>query len=165
MSAIWINHSSQNRYPQGLALNGKVERIATRFRKRQKQKNKNVLIFIFKQQNHIKKAMPLYNSIDSKVLKATLMAEPFARKTISLYRYFILDNPQGFRDQLYREWTDLNCFGRIYIAREGINAQMSVPEDHFDAFLQSLKNYPIRNTHLCIDPFAGNVDSSETVEI
>ena len=51
--------------------------------------------------------MPLYNSLDSKILKANLMAELFARKTISLYRYFILDNPQEFRDQLYRECRDL----------------------------------------------------------
>lgn len=87
--------------------------------------------------------MPLYNSIDRKILKEKLMAEPFARKTISLYRYFILDNPREFRDQLYREWAELNCFGRIYIAREGINAQMSVPEENFEAFLQLLKSHPI----------------------
>lgn len=71
------------------------------------------------------------------------MAELFARKTISLYRYFIIDNTQEFRDQLYREWNDLNCFGRIYVAREGINAQLSIPEYNFDAFLQSLNHHPI----------------------
>ena len=87
--------------------------------------------------------MPLYNSTDRKVLKENLLAEPFRRKTISLYRYFILDNPQEFRDQIYREWSGLNCFGRIYIAREGINAQMSVPEANMETFLQSLGNYPI----------------------
>ena len=87
--------------------------------------------------------MPLYNSIDRKVLLANLMDEPFVRKTISFYRYFIITNPQEFRDQLYQDWTELNCFGRIYIAREGINAQMSVPEDHFNAFLQTLNKYPI----------------------
>lgn len=87
--------------------------------------------------------MALHNALDSKVLKANLMTESFARKTISLYRYYILDNPQEFRDQLYREWVDLNCFGRIYIAREGINAQMSVPEDQFEAFLQSLSKHTI----------------------
>ncbi len=87
--------------------------------------------------------MPLYNSIDRKVLKENLIAESFVRKTISLYRYFILDNPQEFRDQLYREWAELNCFGRIYIAREGINAQMSVPQENFNAFLQTLNNHPI----------------------
>ena len=87
--------------------------------------------------------MPLYNSIDRKVLKQNLMAETFVRKTISFYRYFIIGNPQEFRDLLYSEWTDLNCFGRIYIAREGINAQMSVPEDNFEVFLRLLKNHPI----------------------
>jgi len=87
--------------------------------------------------------MPFYNSIDRKILKESLMAEPFVRRTISLYRYFILDNPLEFRDKLYQEWDDLKCFGRIYIAREGINAQMSVPEYNLQAFLQSLKKYPI----------------------
>lgn len=87
--------------------------------------------------------MRLYNIIDSKVLKEQLLNEKFTRKTISFYRYFILDNPQEFRDQLFREWTDLNCFGRIYIAREGINAQMSIPESNFDAFLQTLNNHAI----------------------
>jgi len=74
-----------------------------------------------------------------------LMAETLVRKTISFYRYFILDNPQEFRDQLYREWSGMNCFGRIYIAREGINAQMSVPEERMADFLESLRNYPIFN--------------------
>jgi len=87
--------------------------------------------------------MPLHNSIDSKALKANLEAEPFARKTISLYRYFIVDNPHEFRDQLYQEWADLNCFGRVYVAREGINAQLSIPEYNFNAFLQSLNRHLI----------------------
>ncbi|HWS01501.1 MAG TPA: rhodanese-related sulfurtransferase [Prolixibacteraceae bacterium] len=87
--------------------------------------------------------MPLYNSVDRKVLIENLMSETFARKTVSFYRYFILDDPQGFRDQLYREWSAMNCFGRIYIAREGINAQMSIPEENMDNFLESLSRYPI----------------------
>jgi len=87
--------------------------------------------------------MPLYNSLDSKILKANLAKEMFARKTISLYRYFILENPGEFRDLLYQEWADLNCFGRVYIAREGINAQLSVPDYNFDAFLQSLTRHQI----------------------
>ncbi len=46
-----------------------------------------------------------------------LMSEKLVRKTISFYRYFIFDDPQEFRDQIYREWSEMNCFGRIYIAR------------------------------------------------
>ena len=61
--------------------------------------------------------MRLYNIVDSKVLKENLISETFVRKTISFYRYFIIDNPQEFRDQIYQEWDELNCFGRIYIAR------------------------------------------------
>lgn len=87
--------------------------------------------------------MPLYNSIDRKILIDNLMAEPFTRKTISFYRYFLLENPGEFRDQLYREWSALNCFGRIYLAREGINAQMSVPEEKLTEFLASLEKHPI----------------------
>jgi len=87
--------------------------------------------------------MRLYNIVDSKVLKESLLSEPFVRKTISFYRYFIIDNPPDFRDQIYQDWADLNCFGRIYIAREGINAQMSVPESNYEAFLETLTKYPI----------------------
>ncbi len=89
--------------------------------------------------------MPLFNSIDRKVLMANLKAEPFVRKTISFYRYFILATPQEFRNQLYQDWAELNCFGRIYVAHEGINAQMSVPEVNFNAFLQTLNKHPIFN--------------------
>lgn len=87
--------------------------------------------------------MRLYNIVDSKVLKEALLSETFVRKTISFYRYFIIDNPQKFRDQIYQDWADLNCFGRIYVAREGINAQMSVPESNYEALLETLAKYPI----------------------
>jgi UPF0176 protein len=85
----------------------------------------------------------LYNIVDTKVLKSNLINESFTRKTISFYRYFILESPFEFRDQLYRDWCELDCFGRIYIAREGINAQMSVPVFNMDAFLETLSKYPI----------------------
>lgn len=87
--------------------------------------------------------MQLHNSIDRKILIENLISEKQTRKTISFYRYFILSNPQEFRDQMYREWSELNCFGRIYIAREGINAQMSIPEDKLPIFLESLNQHPI----------------------
>jgi len=87
--------------------------------------------------------MPLYNSIDRKILIVNLMSEKLVRKTISFYRYFILDDPQEFRNQIYREWSEMNCFGRIYIAREGINAQMSIPEEKMEDFLESLNHHQI----------------------
>lgn len=87
--------------------------------------------------------MHLYNRVNSEELKQQLREETFARKTISLYRYFYLENPQEFRDNIFRDWFSLGCFGRIYVAREGINAQMSVPEHQFEEFLRTLDNYDI----------------------
>lgn len=87
--------------------------------------------------------MYLYNRINSEELKSKLHTEKLIRQTISFYRYFILDNTLELRDQLYVDWSELNCFGRIYIAREGINAQMSIPEDNLETFLQGLNKYPI----------------------
>ncbi|WP_303917963.1 rhodanese-related sulfurtransferase [Draconibacterium sediminis] len=87
--------------------------------------------------------MFLYNRVNKEELKKRLAEETFQRKTISFYRYHILENPQEFRDELFRDWFPLDCFGRIYVAREGINAQMSVPEHHWEAFVETLKKHEI----------------------
>ena len=84
----------------------------------------------------------LENRINKDILKEKLNQELFNRKTISFYKYFTIENPVEFRNQLYEEWFALDCFGRIYVAREGINAQMSVPEHHMDQFLELLYAVP-----------------------
>lgn len=56
------------------------------------------------------------------------------RITLSFYEYFPIDDPQQFRDMLFAQLTILQVFGRIYVAHEGINAQISVPENNLDAF-------------------------------
>ncbi len=65
------------------------------------------------------------------------MQETFPRTTISFYEYFPIQNPQEFRDFLYKHLDALQVFGRIYIAKEGINAQVSVPAERFE----ELKNF------------------------
>ena len=84
----------------------------------------------------------LHNRVDKQILKQKLAEESFKRTTISFYRYVILEDPSAFRDKLYQEWTTLNCFGRIYVAREGINAQMSIPNQNLEAFLEILDSNP-----------------------
>ena len=59
------------------------------------------------------------------------------RTTISFYQYFAIADPQAFRDELYKALNELKVFGRIYVASEGINAQISVPDSAFEA----LKTY------------------------
>ncbi len=66
------------------------------------------------------------------------MAEDFRRVTLSFYRYVILENLQELRDEMYRDLNLLGVLGRIYIAREGINAQISVPEHAWNNFLSYL---------------------------
>ena len=77
----------------------------------------------------------LYNQKDRLQLKAELAAENFTRMTCSFYRYVNIDKPNALRDILYNEWIELNVLGRVYIAEEGINAQISIPEPVFDTFI------------------------------
>ena len=82
--------------------------------------------------------MILHNRLGRDQLIARINNEPFKRKTVSFYRYIRISDPQLFRDELYMSLDALGCYGRIYVAHEGINAQMSVPEHHVDAFLDFL---------------------------
>ncbi|MGX5819060.1 oxygen-dependent tRNA uridine(34) hydroxylase TrhO [Chitinophaga lutea] len=73
------------------------------------------------------------------------MAETFRRVTVSFYQYAKITAPQAFRDSLYISLSTLSVFGRIYVANEGINAQISVPEHHFEAFRDALYAVPFLN--------------------
>ena len=84
----------------------------------------------------------LENRINKEILKQRLNVEAFTRKTLSFYRYVTIENPSEFRNDLFHKWSELNCFGRIYVAREGINAQMSIPEHYLEAFLLQLNSIP-----------------------
>ena len=93
----------------------------------------------------------LYNKYDKKILKKKLLEEDFRRITLSFYRYVILENVDVIRDELYRELDKLSVFGRLYVAREGINAQVSVPEFNWNDFLVLINSYDaFRNVDLKI---------------
>jgi UPF0176 protein len=83
----------------------------------------------------------LRNKLSKEQALEKLNAESFFRKTVSFYRYVIIDNPEQFRDKLFEKWNALNCLGRIYVAREGINAQMNVPEHHWNDFIKCLHSF------------------------
>ncbi len=80
----------------------------------------------------------LINRLSPEELKQRLEAETFTRRTVSFYKYVLLDNPQAMRDQLFDMWRTLNCLGRIYVSHEGINAQMNVPEHNWTTFAEQL---------------------------
>jgi UPF0176 protein len=79
----------------------------------------------------------LHNRISQKELKQRLLEETKKRVTLSFYQYFFISDPQQFRDDFYKALHELKVFGRIYVAHEGINAQMSIPVSDFEA----VKNY------------------------
>ena len=84
----------------------------------------------------------LHNRISNKELKEKLYQENFPRTTISFYQYFTIQDPLSFRDELYKSLNTLQVFGRIYVANEGINAQISVPThlfEEFKTYLYSIK--------------------------
>lgn len=79
----------------------------------------------------------LHNRISRRELKERIQNDPTPRTTISFYRYFSIEDPHTFRNMLYKDLQELAVLGRIYVAEEGINAQVSVPT----ANIESLKAY------------------------
>lgn len=75
---------------------------------------------------------PLYNKFDRETLRQKLIEENEPRTTLSFYQYAKIGNPQLFRDYLYLKLDELRVLGRIYVAKEGINAQISVPTTNFE---------------------------------
>jgi len=87
----------------------------------------------------------LHNRINNEELKQRMLAETEPRTTVSFYKYFHINEPQAFRDDLFRKFDALKVFGRIYIANEGINAQISVPASGFEDFKAALYSYEPMN--------------------
>ena len=82
----------------------------------------------------------LHNRHSQAKLKKMLAAESEPRITVSFYRYFFIEDPRAFRNELYEKFDALRVFGRVYVAHEGINAQLSFPESNADEFREVLEN-------------------------
>ena len=85
--------------------------------------------------------MQLYNTLSAEERAQLIDEAGKQRLTLSFYAYAKIENPKQFRDELFIAWNALDALGRIYVAHEGINAQMSVPADQFDAFRDTLEVY------------------------
>lgn len=84
----------------------------------------------------------LHNRISQRELKERLYQETEPRQTISFYRYFFIEDPKFFRDEFYKALVGFDVFGRIYVAFEGINAQLSVPQSRFRELRDYLNSIP-----------------------
>ena len=84
--------------------------------------------------------MQLYNKLSSDERSKILDALNQKRITLSFYQYAKINDPKQFRDDLFIFWNNLDVLGRIYIAKEGINAQLSLPEENLETFIEHLKS-------------------------
>jgi UPF0176 protein len=82
--------------------------------------------------------MQLYNTLSAKERAALIQEAGQERLTISFYKYAHISNTSIFRNHLFIHWNELDVLGRIYVAHEGINAQLSIPAESFDVFKNHL---------------------------
>jgi len=80
----------------------------------------------------------LHNRVSRKELKERIDKDPTPRTTISFYNYYFIEDPKQFRDNLFIEFVNIGVLGRIYVAHEGINAQISVPTANVELFRSHL---------------------------
>ena len=76
----------------------------------------------------------LHNKLNRAEAEKILATEKFNRLVISFYRYVEIENAKALRNLLFEEWSKLNVLGRVYLASEGINAQVSIPEPLLNRF-------------------------------
>ena len=84
--------------------------------------------------------MQLYNKLSSNERSRALDLSNQKRITLSFYQYARINNPRGFRDELFIFWDSIDVLGRIYIAKEGINAQLSLPDTNLEIFIEHLNS-------------------------
>lgn len=95
--------------------------------------------------------MQLYNKLSAEERARLIDEAGEDRLTISFYKYHQIGNPALFRNFLFVNWDDMEVLGRIYVAHEGINAQLSVPAKNFDRFKTFLDTIPfLENVRLNI---------------
>ncbi len=95
--------------------------------------------------------MQLYNTLSATERARLLDEAGEQRLTLSFYKYARIGNPQIFRNYLFVEWDKMDVLGRIYVAHEGINAQLSLPAKRFDEFKAMIDDIPfLKNVRLNI---------------
>ncbi|WP_163409325.1 oxygen-dependent tRNA uridine(34) hydroxylase TrhO [Flavobacterium ajazii] len=85
--------------------------------------------------------MQLYNTLSAEERAIMIDDAGKQRLTLSFYAYAKIQDPKKFRNDLFVAWNALDALGRIYVATEGINAQMSIPEENLEAFRETLEVY------------------------
>ena len=78
--------------------------------------------------------MQLYNKLSAKERAELIHEAGKDRLTLSFYKYAKVGNTEIFRNHVFINWNQMEVLGRIYVAHEGINAQLSLPAERFEEF-------------------------------
>jgi UPF0176 protein len=80
----------------------------------------------------------LHNRVNREVLIQQVFNSPIKRSTISFYKYYNIGNPQFFRDHFYLMLDEIGVLGRIYVSYEGVNGQISCPDENLGLLREKL---------------------------
>lgn len=78
--------------------------------------------------------------LSRKERKKAVLNDGIERVTLSYYKYVQFVDPEAVAAELRERLGSFGCLGRIYVAHEGINAQMNVPKANFGAFEAYMKS-------------------------
>ena len=88
----------------------------------------------------------LVNKFNKEEAIKKLKKEKFSRLVVSFYFFRKISNISSLRDAMFLKFNDLNIKGRIYISREGVNAQASVPKQNkleFENYVKEIFDYKL----------------------
>jgi len=87
----------------------------------------------------------LYNIINAEELRQRIQEDDTRRTTLSFYQYMKLEDPSDFRDRLYESLDSIGVLGRIYVAKEGINGQLSIPTENLEYLMPELQKFGLNS--------------------
>jgi len=75
------------------------------------------------------------------------MADPRSSPTLTMLSFYAfppngISDPDEFAVKLRKVWKPFEALGRVYVAEEGVNAQMSVPTNVLENFMDCCRSIP-----------------------
>lgn len=62
---------------------------------------------------------------------------------VTFYSFVKIDSPKAVIEKLNRDWKPFEALGRVYVAEEGVNAQMAIPSNVLSHFKECVKSEPL----------------------
>jgi predicted sulfurtransferase len=75
------------------------------------------------------------------------MADPSTSETMTMLSFYAfppsgIEDPEAFAFDMKKKWKPFHALGRVYVAQEGVNAQMSVPTNVLPNFMECCRSMP-----------------------